>query len=254
MGLFSKQPLLPDEDPAEYESCATDCSRPSPLTVLAEELLVDEIVSLLWRLRTAPAGRGGPVHHRQPRPVLEALRRSGEADAAVGSGVRQRRPPNFNVLSRYEVSLVQPTEAGAGRPGAAPSRARDDRHQARRHRAGRAEHGCFVSQYRDTHGAPPDPTMRHSIAGQEEPSDNGSVSDTSPASVSVLEASDNPPSDRQRPDPRLRRQVEGEGYRPRLPLGPPSTSRRGAMTTASSISQQPLRRSPTTSQTSPAWA
>ncbi len=104
-GLRARQPLLLDEDPAEYDRLRdrlVDAYAPDGAT---EELLVDEIVGLLWRLRRAAKVEAALYTIGGSAPVLEALSRSGEAGASVGVAF-STHATSFAVLSKYESSLA----------------------------------------------------------------------------------------------------------------------------------------------------
>ena len=104
-GLLSRQPLLADEDPAEYEELRDRLFEALAPDGAVEDLLVDDAVSLVWRLRRAREVESALFTIGATGPLLEALRRSGEAHAAVGMAFATQAS-NFNVLSRYEASLV----------------------------------------------------------------------------------------------------------------------------------------------------
>ncbi len=104
-GLRSRRPLLLDEDPTEYEALAAALNEQFAPEPGVEELLVDEILGLVWRLRRAARVEAALFTIALPKPVLEALSRSGETGAAVGAAFAAQAM-NFNVLSKYEGSLA----------------------------------------------------------------------------------------------------------------------------------------------------
>ena len=69
-----------------------------------EELLVDEVTSLVWRLRRAARVEAALFTIALPQPVLKALARLAWA-TAVGVAFAVR--PSFATLNRYEAAVVQ---------------------------------------------------------------------------------------------------------------------------------------------------
>jgi hypothetical protein len=70
-----------------------------------EELLVDDLLGVLWRLRRLRRVESALYSIGAPAPVQEALRLAGEADAGVGAAFASQAHA-FATLSRYEASLV----------------------------------------------------------------------------------------------------------------------------------------------------
>jgi hypothetical protein len=104
-GLRSRQPLLLDEDPAEYEALAATLMEAFSPDGAVEELIAGQIVALAWRLRRAARIEVALFTVGAAGPVLEALRRSGEVDAAVGVAW-STHSTSFATLSKYEASLA----------------------------------------------------------------------------------------------------------------------------------------------------
>jgi len=104
-GLLSHQPLLADEDPDEYQELHERLVEALAPDGAVEELLVDDAVALVWRLRRAAKVESALFTIGGTGPLLEALTRCGEAGAAVGVAFTTQAS-SFNVLSRYEASLV----------------------------------------------------------------------------------------------------------------------------------------------------
>ena len=70
-----------------------------------EELLVDDIVGLVWRLRRLARVEVALYAVGLPEPVLRALGEAGEAASAIGVGFACQAS-SFATLSRYEVALA----------------------------------------------------------------------------------------------------------------------------------------------------
>jgi hypothetical protein len=70
-----------------------------------EELLVDDVVSVCWRLRRLARVEAAIFAVGLPPHVLAALGEAGEAASAVGVAFAAQAP-SFAVLSRYESALV----------------------------------------------------------------------------------------------------------------------------------------------------
>ena len=104
-GLLSRQPLLADENAEEYDALAVALMEHLSPAPGVEELLVDDILSLLWRLQRLRRVETALYAVGSSAPVLEALRRSGEPDAAVGVAFSSQAA-SFAVLSRYETAMV----------------------------------------------------------------------------------------------------------------------------------------------------
>jgi hypothetical protein len=104
-GLRARRPLLLDEDPAEYEALAAALMEQFAPEPGVEELLVDEIVGLVWRLWRAARVEVALFTIALPAPVLEALARSGETRAAAGAAFAAQAT-SFATLSKYEASLA----------------------------------------------------------------------------------------------------------------------------------------------------
>ena len=104
-GLLSRQPLLADEDPAEYDVLRERLVEALSPDGAIEELLVDELLGVLWRLKRLRRVESALFTIGSSGPLVEALRRSGEVGAEVGVAFTTQAS-SFNVLSRYEASLV----------------------------------------------------------------------------------------------------------------------------------------------------
>ena len=104
-GLLSRQPLLPGEDPAELEALTRQLVEHLDPEAGVEELLVDDIVALVWRLRRLAGVEVALYSVGMTNPVLRALSEAGEAHSAVGAAFAAQAS-SFNVLSRYEVTLA----------------------------------------------------------------------------------------------------------------------------------------------------
>ena len=104
-GLLSRQPLLADEDPAEYDGLRNRLVDALSPDGAVEELLVDDAVALLWRLRRLRRVEVALYSIGAPAPVQEALRLAGEAEAGVGAAFSSQAHA-FSTLSRYEAALV----------------------------------------------------------------------------------------------------------------------------------------------------
>jgi len=104
-GLLSRQPLLADEDPAEYDALAVALFVQLSPAPGVEELIVHDVAGLVWRLRRLQRVETALYAVGSSAPVLEALRRSGETDAAVGVAF-STQAATFAVLSRYETAMV----------------------------------------------------------------------------------------------------------------------------------------------------
>ena len=104
-GLLSRQPLLADEDPAEHDDLRERLLDALSPDDAIEELLVDDLLGVLWRLRRLRRVESALFAVGSSGPLVEALRRSGEHGAEVGVAFTTQAS-SFNVLSRYEASLV----------------------------------------------------------------------------------------------------------------------------------------------------
>jgi len=104
-GLLSRQPLLPGDDPAELDALSRRLLEQLAPDPGVEELLVDDIVGLVWRLRRLARVEVALYAVGLPEPVLRALWEAGEAASAVGVAFAAQAP-SFSVLSRYESALV----------------------------------------------------------------------------------------------------------------------------------------------------
>ena len=89
-GLRSRQPLLADEDPAEYEALAAALVEQLAPETAVEELIVDDITSLVWRLRRAARVETALFTMALPQPVLEAL---GVVPGVCGTSLTQPSAP-----------------------------------------------------------------------------------------------------------------------------------------------------------------
>ena len=104
-GLLARQPLLADENAEEYDALAAALFEQLAPAPGVEELLVDDVVATLWRLQRLQRVETALYAIGSSAPVLVALRRSGETDAAVGVAF-STQAASFSVLSRYETAMV----------------------------------------------------------------------------------------------------------------------------------------------------
>jgi len=104
-GLRARQPLLADESIDEYEALAAALVEQLTPETAVEELLVDEVTSLAWRLRRAARVETALFTIALPQPVLDTLSRSGETDVAVGVAF-STHAASFATLSKYEALLA----------------------------------------------------------------------------------------------------------------------------------------------------
>ena len=104
-GLRSRQPLLADEDPAEFHELRDRLVEALAPDGVHEELLVDDAVALVWRLQRLHRVEVALFSIGAPAPVLEALRLAGEDEAGVGAAFSSQAHA-FSLLSRYEASLA----------------------------------------------------------------------------------------------------------------------------------------------------
>ena len=104
-GLLSRQPLLAGEDPAELDALTRQLVEHLDPEAGVEELLVDDIVGLVWRLRRLARVEVALYAVGLPAPVLRALGEAGEAASAVGVAFAAQAS-TFSVLTRYETALV----------------------------------------------------------------------------------------------------------------------------------------------------
>jgi hypothetical protein len=102
---MSRKPLLPREDPADLEALTGPLLEALAPEAGVEELLVDDIVGLFWRLRRLARVEVALYTVGLPQPVLGPLGEAGEATSAVGVAFAAQAP-SFSVLSRYETALV----------------------------------------------------------------------------------------------------------------------------------------------------
>jgi len=104
-GLLSRQPLLAGEDPADLEALTQKLIEALAPEGGVEEMLVDDIVGLFWRLRRLARVEVALYAVGLPQPVLRALSEAGEASSAVGIAFAAQAS-TFAVLTRYETALV----------------------------------------------------------------------------------------------------------------------------------------------------
>ena len=104
-GLLSHQPLLADEDPAEYHELHDRLVESLSPDSAIEELLVDELLGVLWRLRRLRRVEVALYSIGAPAPVREALKLAGEGDSGVGAAFSSQAHA-FATLNRYESALV----------------------------------------------------------------------------------------------------------------------------------------------------
>jgi len=104
-GVLARTPLLPGEDPAELEALSAGLTERLGPEGGVEELLLDELVGVLWRLRRLARVELGLYAMGLEAPVLRALSGAGEASAALGVAFSSQAA-SFAVLTRYESALV----------------------------------------------------------------------------------------------------------------------------------------------------
>jgi hypothetical protein len=104
-GLFAKHPLLDGEDPAEYEALKERLVEEFAPASGIEDLLVDDIAGLLWRLKRLAKVEVALFSIGTPKAVEMALSEAGEAEHGVGAAFAAQAPA-FGVLSRYEVTMA----------------------------------------------------------------------------------------------------------------------------------------------------
>ena len=91
-GLLSRQPLLADEDPVEYQELHERLVEALSPEGAVEELLVDDLLGVLWRLRRLRRVESALFTIGGSGPLVEALRRSGEDGAEVGVAFTTQAP------------------------------------------------------------------------------------------------------------------------------------------------------------------
>ncbi len=104
-GLLSRQPVLADEDPADLEALARQLIDHFNPAVGTEQLLVEDIIALVWRLRRLARVENALFVIGVGAPALRALADAGEASSAIGLAFASQAP-TFAILTRYETSLV----------------------------------------------------------------------------------------------------------------------------------------------------
>jgi hypothetical protein len=104
-GLTASQPLLPDEDPTEYEVLASALYERMAPEAGHEELLVADIVSLTWRLRRLECVEVALFALGLTGPVGKALAQAGDETNGVGVAFSSEAG-GFALLSRYETTLA----------------------------------------------------------------------------------------------------------------------------------------------------
>jgi hypothetical protein len=104
-GLLARGPLLPDEDPAEYEALGDRLLEHLEPAAGTEALLVDDILGLVWRLRRLARVEVALFAVGLHGPLERALAEAGESDAGVGVAFAAQAA-TFGVLTRYETALV----------------------------------------------------------------------------------------------------------------------------------------------------
>jgi hypothetical protein len=104
-GILAKQRLLADESESEFNELRDRLVEALAPDGVHEELLADDAVALVWRLRRLRRVEVALFSIGAPAPVLEALRLAGEAEAGVGAAFSSQAHA-FSLLSRYEASLA----------------------------------------------------------------------------------------------------------------------------------------------------
>ena len=104
-GLLSQQLVLPGEDPAILDALTERLQREFAPETAVEELLIDDVASLVWRLQRAARVEVGLYAVGLQAPTLRTLTEGGEASSALGLAFAGQAS-SFAILSRYEVALV----------------------------------------------------------------------------------------------------------------------------------------------------
>lgn len=104
-GLLSRQPLLDGEDRAEYEALLARLLDELAPASVHEELLVDDIAGLVWRLRRLSRVEAALFSLGIPTAVERALSEAGERRHGIGAAFASQAPA-FGTLSRYEVTMA----------------------------------------------------------------------------------------------------------------------------------------------------
>lgn len=104
-GLLSRQPLLADEDPVEYDELRDRLIEALAPEGPLEEVLLDGLLGALWRLRRLRRVETALYSIGAPAPVQQALRLAGEAEVVLGAAFSSQANA-FAALSRYEATLV----------------------------------------------------------------------------------------------------------------------------------------------------
>ena len=104
-GLLGQQPLLDGEDPAEFEDLKARLVDEFGPASAAEDLLVDDIAGLLWRLRRLAKVEVALFSVGMPAEIERALQQAGEIEHGIGASFAAQAPA-FGTLSRYEVSMA----------------------------------------------------------------------------------------------------------------------------------------------------
>ena len=104
-GILARHPILPREDPAELEDLTRRLFEQLAPEPGLEELIVEDIVSLTWRLKRAARVEAGLFTAGLNAPALRALSEGGEVSSALGLAFAGQTA-TFGTLSRYETALV----------------------------------------------------------------------------------------------------------------------------------------------------
>jgi hypothetical protein len=104
-GLLSRVPLLPDEDGAEFEALLSRLLEHLDPSPGHEELLVDDIAALVWRLRRLGRVEAALFAMGASGAVGRALVQAGETANAPAVAFAAEAT-TFGLLSRYETTLV----------------------------------------------------------------------------------------------------------------------------------------------------
>ena len=97
-GLLSRQPLLAGEDPAEFEDPEARLVEESSPASAAEDLLVDDVAGLLWRLRRLAKVEVALFSVGMSAAIERALQQAGEIDYGIGASLAAQAPA-FGTLS-----------------------------------------------------------------------------------------------------------------------------------------------------------
>jgi hypothetical protein len=147
-GLLARPTLLSDENASELDDFRDDLLTRLASRGVAEELLADDVVGLVWRLRRAGRVEAALFAVGLEAPALRALRDAGSEATALGLTFIDGLAA-FSTLSRYEVALAHRL-----------ARALTELHRLQSLRGAAVGDDGFVSQSRSTRsGRSPAPSQ-----------------------------------------------------------------------------------------------